>query len=285
MITALKPGIPQNLKLIKRSESAITFQWESPVDNGGLELIGYKVYVAEGSGPYLEVSTAPTRLNPTIITHTQTGMIAGVGYKFKVSAYNAMGEGLMTESIYVIAADMPQSPVNSPSVLEYTQTSITIQIETIPDPSNGGSPVTGYIIMIDDGLGGDFVQVQDSLDMSLTISNLRSGRTYRIKYAGRNIVYDQNNMYECDHIQWSESTVVLTALRPEPPQNLQQDPILKYKTAIVVRWTPSPEDNGSPLIAHILSITDLTDSQAGAILFTLPSSAFDYTFTGLVPGH
>jgi hypothetical protein len=54
---------------------------------------------------------------------------------------------------------MPQSPVNPPAVLEYTQTSITIRIETLPDSSDGGSPVTGYIIMIDDGLGGDFVQV------------------------------------------------------------------------------------------------------------------------------
>ena len=78
--------------------------------------------------------------------------------------------------------------------------------------------------------------------------------------------------------------MVLTALRPEPPQNLMQDSILKYKTAIVVRWTASPEDNGSPLIAHILSITDLADPN-NEILYTLPSSAFDYTFTGLTPGH
>jgi len=74
--------------------------------------------------------------------------------------------------------------------LEKTETSITIRIETLPGTSDGGSAITGYIIMIDDGLGGDFVQVQDSLDTEVTISNLRSGRTYRIKYAGRNIVYD-----------------------------------------------------------------------------------------------
>jgi len=80
--------------------------------------------------------------------------------------------------------------VNSPILLEYTQTSITIRIETLPVAATGGSPVTGYIIMIDDGLGGDFKQVQDLLDTELTISNLRSGRTYRIRYAGRNIVYD-----------------------------------------------------------------------------------------------
>lgn len=69
-ITALKPSVPQNLNLISRSVSAITFKWEPPADNGGLELTGYKIYVAEGSGAYMEVSTAPTMLNPTIMTHT-----------------------------------------------------------------------------------------------------------------------------------------------------------------------------------------------------------------------
>ena len=159
MITALIPSIPQNLKLKTRSESAITFTWQLPTDNGGLELTGYKVYVAQGNGEFMEVSTAPTKLNPTIITHTQTGLIAGQPYKFKVSAMNAIGEGLMTDHIYVIASDMPKSPVNPPIVLEKTETSITIRIETLPDSSDGGSAITGYIIMIDDGLGGDFVQV------------------------------------------------------------------------------------------------------------------------------
>jgi len=46
MITALIPGIPLNLKLMTRSETAITFSWKPPTDTGGLELIGYKVYVA-----------------------------------------------------------------------------------------------------------------------------------------------------------------------------------------------------------------------------------------------
>ncbi len=189
-ITALKPSVPLNLKLVSRSKSAITFSWEPPTDKGGLELTGYKVYVAEGSNAYLEVSTAPTRLNPTLLTHTQAGLTAGVAYKFKVSAYNPIGEGLQTDHLYVIAADMPQAPVNPPTVLELTQTSITIRIDPIQGPADGGSSVTGYIVMIDDGLGGDFTQVQDSLNLELTISNLRSGRSYRIKYAGRNRVYD-----------------------------------------------------------------------------------------------
>lgn len=197
---------------------------------------------------------------------------------------NAIGEGLSTDYIYVIAADLPQAPANPPVVLEYSQTSITVEIDPIVGVANGGSPVTGYIVMIDDGIGGDFVQVQDSLTLQLTISNLRSGRSYRIKYAGRNIVFDQNNMYENDSIKFSESTLQLTAVEPDTPENLIQDPKLKYKTAIVVRWTASPEDGGSPLIAYILSITDVSDVNS-EVQYTLSSSAFDYTFTGLSSGH
>ena len=71
--------------------------------------------------------------------------------------------------------------------------------------------------MIDDGLGGDFTKVQDSLNLALTISNLKSGRSYRIKYAGRNIVYDQGNMFNCDSIRYSDTTTAVTAVTPQTP--------------------------------------------------------------------
>lgn len=77
--------------------------------------------------------------------------------------------------------------------------------------------MTGYIVMIDDGLGGDFIQVQDSLNLAITISNLKSGRSYRVKYAARNIVYDQGNMFDCDSLRYSESTTIVTAVEPGTP--------------------------------------------------------------------
>lgn len=58
--------------------------------------------------------------------------------------------------------------------------------------------MTGYIIQIDDGLGGAFTTVQDSLDLILIISGLESSREYKVRYAARNIIYDSENMFECD---------------------------------------------------------------------------------------
>ena len=43
---------------------------------------------------------------------------------------------------------------------------------------------------MDDGLGGDFTTVHDSLELELILSGLESSRFYRIRYAARNIIFD-----------------------------------------------------------------------------------------------
>jgi hypothetical protein len=56
----------------------------------------------------------------------------------------------------VIASDLPDAPANPPNILTLTKTSVTILLDQIPLSSNGGSSITGYIVLIDDGLGGSF---------------------------------------------------------------------------------------------------------------------------------
>jgi hypothetical protein len=115
----------------------------------------------------------------------------------------------------------------------------------LPDLRNGGSPVTGYMVMMDDGLGGAYSLVQDSLNLNLILSGLKSSRFYKIKYAARNIVYDTPNMYPCDQLEFSDPITVLTALAPSKPQMLEQDTNLLYRTALVFKWSPPKFDGGS----------------------------------------
>ena len=126
----------------------------------------------------------------------------------------------MTDSITVIAADLPEPPINPPTITAVSQTSVSLDLSPISSPNDGGSAVTGYIVMIDDGEGGTFTQVQDSLVTTLTISNLKTSRSYRIKYAGRNIIYDNGNMFDCDYLKFSPSAVALTAVLPSSPLSL-----------------------------------------------------------------
>jgi hypothetical protein len=53
-----------------------------------------------------------------------------------------------------------------------TPNSISLTLAPIPDANNGGSPITSYIVQMDDGLGGDFQTMSDSLTLNLIFSGL-----------------------------------------------------------------------------------------------------------------
>ena len=69
-----------------------------------------------------------------------------------------MGEGEATTLIaplpnsdgdevdYVIAADLPERPLNPPSLLTLTETSIKISLEEVDASRNGGSEITRYLV-------------------------------------------------------------------------------------------------------------------------------------------
>lgn len=241
-LTAVEPSAPRNVTLVDRSSTSLKIQWEKPADTGGVVLTGYKVYVAAGSQAYQQVLTASSITDPTVLIHEHVAadLTPGETYRFKVSAYNVIGEGeaaqLETEQPlngdtvdYVIAADLPEAPLNPPTVVTITENAVSLTLEAVATARNGGSTVTGYMVEIDDGLGGEaetppegsFRKVHDSLDASLIISTLSGGRIYRIRYAARNLVYDSGNLFGCDSIKWSALVSVRTAVIPQSPANLR----------------------------------------------------------------
>jgi hypothetical protein len=111
---------------------------------------------------------------------------------------NRVGEGPLSSSIEVIAADMPSKPTLMPEATLITQTSVTLKLNALPEEQNGGSPITGYIVEIDNGLGDAFEVVHNSMNLGLIITQLETSRHYRVRYAARNIIYDAGNMFECD---------------------------------------------------------------------------------------
>jgi hypothetical protein len=133
ILTALIPAVPTGLTLEKRNKYEMTFKWEPPVDKGGVELLSYKIYMAKENEVYSTVFDAPSELNPSITVHTAQDLIAAETYKFKVSAVNFVGEGPISGEIFVIAADMPEKPENTPTITLVTQTSITLTLTELSE--------------------------------------------------------------------------------------------------------------------------------------------------------
>jgi hypothetical protein len=314
MLAAIEPSAPQQLELVSRSATALTFRWSPPAEDGGVELLGYKVYVAEGDAAYVEVAGAASASDATIETHEHTAadLQAGVAYRFRVSAHNIIGEGptaqLQTGQElpgdvvdYVLAADLPESPANPPSILNITETAISVSLATIPTASNGGSAVTSYLVEIDDGLGGPagtgspttYIRVHDSLETTLIINGLHGGRTYRIRYAGRNLVYDAGNMFDIDSLKWSAPAEVLTAVVPQPPKNLRHGTspdgtgtLVRYRDKILVQWDAmtTAELGSSPLAGFTIGVLDVTGTGLETETAIAPE-AVAHTFASLLPGY
>lgn len=54
ILAAETPDSPTDLDLQERSDTAIKVSWTAPAEKGGVELTGYKVYMATGNGVYSE---------------------------------------------------------------------------------------------------------------------------------------------------------------------------------------------------------------------------------------
>jgi len=283
IFAAVEPDPPVQLTLVSRSSSQIKISWRSPANSGGMAISGYKVYVAVDSGLFAEDTAAPSRTDPTKRTYEITSVTSGSLYSFKVSAVNEMGEGMASNPIQVRAADLPNKPANPPTILSHGTTSVTLSFTAIPGGSDGGSAITGYILMMDNGLGSDasYEVKSNSLLTSVTISNLIPGRTYRVKYTGRNIVYDSNNLFGGDKLLFSDPAYFTTAVNPDPPQNLRQAP-LAYRTSVVIEWDAPSSTGSSPISEYILMVTDVAASTQ--TVQSISPSVDSFLVSGLTPG-
>jgi fibronectin type 3 domain-containing protein/C1A family cysteine protease len=114
VISVLVKGLPgaPNALTTQNFNRSIVLTWSVPTSNGYSPITGYKVYRSEASG----TETFLTTTNGT--NFTDTGLVNGNAYYYRISAVNAMGEGALGDEVYDSPATVPAEPtvtVLSPS--------------------------------------------------------------------------------------------------------------------------------------------------------------------------
>jgi len=95
-IPDVPPGPPSNLSVTGGANN-VTLVWDRPLDNGGSEPCGYNVYRAAGAAPM----EALISLNASLYSYIDYGLESGSSYRYRVSSFNLVGEGELTEVITV----------------------------------------------------------------------------------------------------------------------------------------------------------------------------------------
>ena len=113
--------------------------WAAPLFDGGSEILDYSLYTDEATGTDFVVLEASL----TTLTYTATSLTQGATYKFKVKARNIYGDSVYSETVTVLAAQVPAQPVTP-----VTTWIPDIVVVTWVAPDDGGSPITGYKVTI-----------------------------------------------------------------------------------------------------------------------------------------
>jgi hypothetical protein len=175
------PDAPVMSKTATGGNQKATVSWTAPRD-GGAPITGYVVT------PYVGYYPLPsTTFNTTATTQTITGLTNGTSYRFKVAAINANGTGPMS-TVSNPVTPAPTAPDPPTIVRNATSGDRSATVNWVAPASNGGSPITGYVVTPFDGYYPLPSRTFNDTATTQTITGLANGTTYRFKVAAVNAI-------------------------------------------------------------------------------------------------
>jgi titin len=250
------PNAPLNLEAI-RGDRFLTITWTPPSFDGGANISGYRIYEVSGVVPaFLSEVT-----NQTWFVHTN--LIAFRSYSYQVSAINAAGEGNRSLTLKVSTDISPGAPKDLNAVPGVRE----IKLTWVRPASNGGSSVTGYIIL----RGESEFEMGYLLSIGLT-------ETYTDKGIPDNTTYYYSVMALNDAGQ-SEPCMAISAHTLDVPHPILHTVMEGSRNATII-WT-SEAAPGAPTLRHwIMRWTNGSDS----IVVAIVQSSGTYVDSGLQDG-
>jgi len=121
------------------TDTQIRFTWSAGASDGGNAVIDYAVYYDQGTDSFALLDGAVTnQFYLTTVTLTP-----GTTYKFRVTSRNEVGSSADSEILEVLAAKLPDAPVNLANLPSVT-TAYQVGLSWDEGPYNGGSAVIDY---------------------------------------------------------------------------------------------------------------------------------------------
>jgi hypothetical protein len=180
---ATAPGAP-TIGTAVGGDAQATVSWTAPASDGGSPVTGYVVT------PYVGYSPQPSQtFISTATTQVVTGLTNFTQYRFRVQAINGVGTGgfsKVTNPIYP-APDGMTVP-GAPTIGSATAGDAQATVSWTAPASDGGSPITGYVVTAYIGYGPQSVTTFVSTATTQVVTGLTNGSTYRFRVRAINAV-------------------------------------------------------------------------------------------------
>jgi hypothetical protein len=300
---------------VATTQSTVTLAWSPPGDDGGCALTGYAILMGDEAAatpdgvPYSAVHAAEVQDRPSLSSFTvslSAPTSVGTTLRFKLSAFNQGGFSTTSaRSLRVVLATVPDAPAAAAARDSAVTSATVLKVTYAAPPGDGGSPITGYEVQMDDGVGGGFHTVAggdgagylkeyfiahgggacaytapcevalagyglDGAQYSELVASLVlvKGLTYRLRYRAANAIGWSG---------WSPVGHVQAAREPAAPP--APEIVAASATSVTVRVHPSLENNGAALTQHALYIDGGSLASSFTLVTGYDGQADTYTVT------
>ncbi|MCD6111192.1 MAG: fibronectin type III domain-containing protein, partial [Thermoplasmata archaeon] len=254
------PSHPLNLRALA-GESFVYLLWDPPLENGGENVTGYRVYRSTGvSTPTLIANTTETFYNDTDVENSIT-------YHYYITALNKAGESRPS----LTATATPLGLPSPPSSISISAGNSYIVISWVPPSYNGGGEITGYnIYRSEDNSSFIYYGHTSPTTTSFRDETVTNGLRYFYYITTLNIKGESHP---------SSIVSAIPAGPPSPPTNIN---ISSGDNFVLLSWE-EPEDNGGLPIKEY-RIYRGVNSVILSLLTTLPPDANSFNDTEVENG-
>ncbi len=294
------PGAPTAVAAVA-GDSEVTLSWDVPTKDGGSPIIEYNVI--DCYDPSVQLATGTSNPSATV-----AGLINGNPYSFAVAAITAVGTSAASAcSAQVIPSGVPSPPVNV-NVAPINQ---AVEL-TWQNGSDGGSPITGYILVAEPGDLTRTVTISDAsnwicetsyyggggdsnappgvvpptcsdpnqtavwIGLQYTFDGLTNGTSYSFTIAAINANGTS-----------SPSTIVTAEPNPIPPGAPTITASSLSGGTFTMAWNPPADDGGDPITSYNITLGDSGDGYCNCgtapVGETVDATQTTITFSGLLP--
>lgn len=260
----------------------VEITWLEPVTNGS-PITGYRVYVVDSVGEFLEETTVcvgtpvlesrSCQVALTTLRDAPFSLSPGTSVQAKVRSINFYGESaeLSDPGAGAFIQTVPDAPISVQDDPEVTSDE-QVKIVWTDGGNNGGTPVLDYSVYFDQGANDWVLLSNNVLAREFTKTGLNAGTTYAFKVASRNSVGLGPE---------SASVSILAARVPDKPINLANNPAQTTAYQIGVTWQEATYNGGSDVIDFELSFR--TENELEFTVFASDYVLAQATITNLTP--